>query len=78
MLSNNVNDTYQWRDRVILLLTVPVKNEDIYIWKFELWKIEPGVTPMYLLRDWFYDARTILATQQELKDIRNVFNEDEG
>ena len=38
-------------DRVILLLTVPVKNEDIYIWTFELWKIEPGVTPMYLLRD---------------------------
>ena len=68
MLSNNVNDTY----------TVPVKNEYIYIWTFELWKIEPGVTPMCLLRDWFYDARTILATQQEPKDIRNVFNEDEG
>ena len=43
MLSNNVNNTYQ--------CTVPVKNEDIYIWTFELWKIEPGVTPIYLLRD---------------------------
>ena len=61
-----------------LFFIVPVKNEDIYIWTFELWKIEPGVTPIYLLRERFYDARTILATQQELKDIRNVFNEDEG
>ena len=72
MLSN-VDYTYKWRYH-----DVPVKNEDIYTWTFELWKIEPGVTPNYLLRDWFYDALTILATQQEPKDIRNVFNEDEG
>ena len=74
MLSNNVND----RASDIILHIPCQKWRYIYIWTFELWEIESGVTPIYLLRDWFYDARTILATQQELKDIRNVFNEDEG
>ena len=46
--------------------------------RINYFKLNPVLAPIYLLRDWFYDARTILATQQELKDIRNVFNEDEG
>ena len=55
------------------------KNDNKKVKMYEIGlSCNPVSSLIYLLLDWFYDAPTILATQQELKDIRNVFNECEG
>ena len=80
---NNIGNTCRRRDICICIYYGLIFN----FWKYKtlryiyldfFFKLNPVFTAIYLLLDWFYDALTILATQQELKDIRNVFNECEG